>query len=304
MVSKNFINLIQFLPLAILTSLIKIYFATKKLRSFFRKKNRILDDKGVPYIQYGFVDGIYIGKQRNPVTISQEAINHYEKFSKTKDEKLKRLVINNADWLVENSIEKNDYAILEYNFPFPVYDFKKPWKSAMAQGQAIQALIFTHKITQNEKYLKSAKKLLNSFFVEVENGGVTYKDSEHEWWYEEYASETGKIPRVLNGMIFALLGIYDFFQYTNDKNAMYLFEQGIRSLKKNLSKFDFNDGYSYYDLLGRPARKYHKVHLDLLKKLFEITNEKIFYKYYEKWKDFDFLKHQSELVARDIKNLN
>jgi uncharacterized protein YyaL (SSP411 family) len=45
----------------------------------------------------------------------------------------------------------------------------------MAQGRALQALIKAHEVTGQNKYLDSAKMLLNSFFVELKDGGVTYK---------------------------------------------------------------------------------------------------------------------------------
>jgi len=303
MVPKYLKKFAKILPNPLLIFLVKIYFYSKKTGLFsWKKNNRIFDDKGVPYVNYEYVEGIYIGNQRNPVSISQEAFTIYKKFEKTKDEKSKKLLINNADWLVENSNNHNDYAILEYNFPWPVYDLEKPWRSAMAQGQAIQALIKADKISANKKYLETALSLLNSFYIEVKKGGVTYKDSENEWWYEEYASNKGKIPRVLNGMIFALLGINDFYKYTNNNNAKFLFEQGIRSLKKNLPKYDYENGYSFYDLLGRPSRKYHAVHVELMKKLFEITDEKIFRIYYEKWKDYDYFQNLPGLIVKEIKN--
>ena len=54
----------------------------------------------------------------------------------------------------------------------------------MAQAQAIQVLIRAYELTHELKYLNSAKKLLSSFFVEVEDGGVTYKTPNEGWWFE------------------------------------------------------------------------------------------------------------------------
>jgi heparosan-N-sulfate-glucuronate 5-epimerase len=59
----------------------------------------------------------------------------------------------------------------------------------MAHGLAIRAFIFAYQLIEDEKYLNAAKSLLNSFFVEVVDGGVTHKDSDSSWWYEEYASK-------------------------------------------------------------------------------------------------------------------
>ena len=106
------------------------------------------------------------------------------------------------------------------------------------------------------------------------------------WWYEEYASndKNTKISRVLNGILFTVLGIYDYYKYTNDAEAKLLFDKGINSIKKEISKYNDN-GYSYYDLLGMPAKDYHQTHVVLLKKLYNITGEPILIQYSDLWKN-------------------
>ena len=244
----------------------------------------ILDERGVPIVDYGYVSGVYIGKQRNPVTVSQKALEYYENYEKG-DENQKYLFLNCADWLVNNSIPYDNYLILEYRFPWPIYNMTPPWRSGMAQGKAFQVLIRAHNITNDEKYLNTAKKLLNAFFYEVEDGGVTYKTSNDGWWYEEYADEGGKASRVLNGMMFALLGIHEYYEYTKDPDAKYLFDQGVLALKRSLPHYDM-DGYSYYDILGHPSGKYHKIHIWQLERMYNITHEKIFKEYHDKWNSY------------------
>lgn len=237
-----------------------------------------LDDNGIPYVDLG-----EIGRQRNPITISQKIFHYYQDY-KAGDETARQFLINNADWLVDNAVTYGNYSILEYDFPWPVYDMTPKWRSGMAQGLAIQALINAHEITGDRKYIDSAKMLLNSFFVEVKDGGVTYKTTAG-WWYEEYADVGGKEPRVLNGMMYTLLGIHEYYQYTGNNNAKHLFDQGIVALKNDLSLYD-NNGYSYYDILGAPAWEYHNVHIELSDQLYNITKEKTFKQYHDKWENF------------------
>ena len=52
---------------------------------------------------------------------------------------------------------------------------KPPWFSSMAQSQAIQALIKANNLTNDNRYLNLSDRLLNAFFIEVKDGGVTYK---------------------------------------------------------------------------------------------------------------------------------
>jgi len=244
----------------------------------------IFDQDGIPIVNYGFHGLEYVGSQRNPITTSQKLFDYYSDYKETGNPISKQFVINNANWLVSNSKIQGNYSILFTNFTWFTNDMPNPWRSGMAQGQGLQALVKAHKLTNNSTYLVTAESLLNSFFVEVKNGGVTYKSTNAGWWYEEYAHEKGKESRVLNGMMFAVLGIYEYYQYTNDTKAKFLFDKGIEALKHDLSKYD-KEGYSYYNVLGKTAPKnYHSVHVNLTKELFDITNEPIFNKYYLKWR--------------------
>lgn len=254
------------------------------------------DSYGIPIVHYGEILGVYIGKQRNPVTVSQRALDYYERCMQG-DERDRQLFLNCADWLIDNMVWHDGYTILEYAFPWPIYDLTPPWRSGMAHGQAIQVLVRAHKITNEQKYLESAKRLLRSFFVEVQNGGVTYKTESDGWWYEEYAGDGAKESRVLNGMLFALLGIQELHTYTGDLDAKYLFEQGILALKRDLPAYDKN-GYSYYDILGNPAGYYHKIHIQLLAQLYGITKEEILKAYHDRWQAYK----EPPFIVRLVRN--
>ena len=56
------------------------------------------------------------------------------------------------------------------------------------------------------------------------------------------------------------------------------------ALKNNLATYDGN-GYTYYDSLKTIATHfYHKIHADLLDKLYNLTSDPLFKKYRDKWK--------------------
>lgn len=240
----------------------------------------------IPIVDYGYLNGKYIGPQLNPITIAQSVLKDYKKLQKDHydNDKLKTNIILKADWFLSQAQNMGGYSVLQYNFDFPPRGMIHPWISGMAQAQAIQALIIAHNLTKNTEYLNLADQLLNSFFVSVEQGGVTYKDKDG-WWYEEYASEENdKEHRVLNGMGFTLLGIYSYYQYTNSSTAKFLFNKGLESFVNNLPKYDVYP-LSLYDLLGKPADEfYHKIHLQILDKLLRITDNKLIKNYYDEWK--------------------
>ncbi len=275
----------------IVTLLLVVVFARLATNAYWRLANdRVagpfkitVDLWGVPVVDYGYVDGVYVGRQRNPVTVSRTGLDYYVCHQKG-GRSCRQLFLNCANWLLDNRVVHNNYAVLEYAFDWPKYGMTSPWRSAMAQGQAIQVLIRAYGLTGDAKYRDAAEDLLNSFFVEVDKGGVTYKTSTRGWWYEEYADEGAQESRVLNGMMFALLGIYEYYEYTEDREAKYLFDQGIVALRTSLRDYD-GKGCSYYDIFGNPAQAdYHAIHVRLLDRLYDITGEETFRQYRDRWR--------------------
>lgn len=245
------------------------------------------DKNNIPIIDYGIMGDVNIGKQYNPITISQYADRYYNEYIKYNNQSSKQNFLNHVDWLVNNSIKEGNYTFFAYDFPFPPYHLKPPWYSAMAQGEAVVPLINAYKITENKSYLITARNGLNVLFIDINDPckcGVTYKTPTQGWWYEEYANGRENGPRVLNGMMFTLVDIYYYYNFTQDPKALYLFDQGILSLKNNLHNYDKNGTYSSYDKIkGYAPFQYHIVHVCLLDKLYTITKDSFFKQYYDNW---------------------
>ena len=269
---------------------ITAYSVSSKKQSHAKSSELIqaLDNNHVPIVDYGYVNGIYVGPARNPITIAHKALSYYDALKiDAGNAKAKKSLINNANWLVDNAVTHGNYSIFEYKFQWPPYGLKQPWYSAMAQGEGIKALVRAYEVTKDKKYLDTAKMLLGSFFVEVKDEGVTYKTS-NGWWYEEYASkDEPRESRVLNGMMYALLGVHEYYDYTHDSKAKYIFDQGVTALKNSLPRYNYRDNYTYYDILGNISPlQYHKAVIQTLGPLYDITKEQIFKTYFYKWKHF------------------
>lgn len=284
-----FILLVITIPLSNFTEDISTKLIVSVLSIFEDKTashNIIYDNSGVPIVDYGYTGGVFIGEQRNPITISQQAFA-YEKCYRNGNKSCMRLFLNSTDWLVENAVQYDNFTVWEYDFPWTKYNMTPPWRSGMAQGHGIQALSIAYNLTGDERYLKAARSALNSFYVEIEEGGVTIKEKDG-WWYEEYADEEGTNPKVLNGMIFALIGIHEYYKVTGDENAKYLFDKGIIALKNNLANYDAG-GWSYYDSAGNLASKnYHQIHVEQLSYLYNITKDPTFKHYHDTWKNYTY----------------
>lgn len=257
------------------------------------------DEKGIPYL----IEGT-IGKQRNPMTVCNKALFYHDQFIRGDSSQL-ILFLNCVDWLTENVTQQNDFSVLKYNYNWPFYNMVAPWRSGLANGVSLQVFAKAHAITHREKYLTMGKQILNSFYVEVSNGGVTYQSKKKGWWFEEFSDEGGYVSRVLNGHMFALVGLHDYFMYTNDSSANYLFKQGLLALKNNLFKYDKGEGHSFYDLRGTPANiKYHFIHVDLLEKLFAISGDPMYKFYAQKWGTYKPPLLTTRLVTLPLKRID
>lgn len=243
---------------------------------------RTFDNNGIYLTDYGG----NLGKQYNPVSISQYALINYNYYINMGELRYKNDFLKHADWLVKNQvITSQGFGIWQYNFDFKGnnYNCKKPWISAMAQGQAMSVLTRAYQLTQEEKYLKTAEKALGSFAVLDKDGGVRYIDNDGSVFYLEYACDTEPPARVLNGFIFSLLGLHDYYLTTGNRKALNFFEEGLSTLKTRLLDYDTGK-WTTYDLLGTKASEdYHRLHSKLLYELYFITGDQFFLKTAEKW---------------------
>ena len=226
-----------------------------------------IDRNGIPLVDYDKVykknrwyfrnyKNMKFGVHYTPVTIAQYAFGLLYKYNRDNVEKELSLFKKCADWFVANIKDKGDYGVWEYTCIQPVYDIKPPWISAIAQGEAISVLLRAYQIFNNEEYLTTAKKAFNSF----KRTDIVYLDEDKNIWYEEYPNQPHN--HVLNGFIFALLGLFDFYRLNKDSESFELWTGGIKTLEKNIGLYD--SGYwSRYDLLYKRivGDDYHNIHI-------------------------------------------
>jgi len=207
------------------------------------------DEQGIPLRDYGG----NIGVQYQPVGIAQYALGNWDLWLETYDDQYRQKFFKIADWFCKNLVDKGDFGVWEYQFDYPRFHLKAPWPSAMSQGEGISVLARAYQLTQDKRYLQCAQKALEAFKFPITRGGVRYQDEKGFVWYEEYPSPPPlEPPHVLNGFIFALFGVYDFYKITGSDEALRLFMDGITTLKVNLWRYDlgFWSRYDLTDLYG------------------------------------------------------
>src|SRR5208337_5395917 len=112
-------------------------------------------------------------------------------------------------------------------------------------------LLRAHAHAASQKYQSAADKAFVALTRPIAEGGVLLEDvSEHNeknLWIEEYLVDPP--THILNGFIWALWGVFDFWLASADASAKNIFDRGVDTLVRNLPRFDI--GYwSLYEQSG------------------------------------------------------
>ncbi|QDF29513.1 D-glucuronyl C5-epimerase family protein [Halarcobacter anaerophilus] len=268
----------------------------------YAKQNE--DSKGIPLLKF---------KGRNiyyPINISQVALHYYKNYYETNNENSKKYFLKLAQWHLNNFTDNGKWGgwYCEDNLRESSYNLPSRWISAMSQGFGLSVMIEAYGLTKNKRYLDIAKKVLNSFEISTVDGGIS-SNWGNNIWFEEYPTTPQK--HVLNGFIFALAGLYDYYKYTKNEKAKILFEDGITALKEHISSFDagFNSYYSMsenvklHTIASATGWKYHHLHIAQLLWVYTVTGDEYFKSYAHKFLQQDFGDTLNYGLQKRIKNI-
>lgn len=185
-------------------------------------------------------------------------------------------------WLDENKITFYDSVVWRVN-ENKQYNLPQGWISGMYQGQALSLYLRAFQMYKDEHYLKTAKLIFNSFQYDYEEGGFKRIDEHGCLWFEEYPTSTPSY--VLNGYIYSILGIYDYYRVTKDEKALKIWNDCLHTLKTNLHKYDVWY-WSVYDQLKEQLASYYyqkNVHVPLMQIMYQLTGDEMYNHYAVKW---------------------
>ena len=197
-----------------------------------------------------------------------------------------------ANWLVLHQDDQGGWPnMITRKLANGMLQLPPGWYSAMAQGQAMSLLTRAYVRTKNKKYLDSALRATNVFEIPSVEGGVLAKFMDKYNWYEEYPTMPSSF--VLNGFMYALIGLYDLKVIAPSSKAQHaerLYNLGIQSLKAMLPFFDTGSG-SIYDLrhttLGTAPNlarwDYHTTHINQLLLLATVEQDPVFELTAKRW---------------------
>jgi heparosan-N-sulfate-glucuronate 5-epimerase len=244
------------------------------------------DATGIPMLDYRGA----IGRQYNPIAIAQWGLANYNRSWQSRDEAHGKLTIKAADWLVAN-LEENLQGLRVWNHHFD-WEYrstlKAPWYSGLAQGQGISLLLRAYVETQDDRYQQAADRAWVALSNPINEGGVLFEDEERNLWIEEYLVDPP--THILNGFIWALWGVFDFWLVRADSSARQIFDRGIHTLLANLPRYD--TGYwSLYEQSGTHLKMlaspfYHRLHIVQLRVMAMLTGDARFTIFADRWETY------------------
>ena len=233
------------------------------------------DDAGLPMRRYRTV-----GLQYNPTRIAAFALAHYNRFLRTNDASSREAFLRAAGWFAASKD-----AIWYYRFDWN--ELRGPWISCMAQGEGISVLVRAFRLTSEDRYLDCASKALVPLANYIGEGGVRSR-IDGDWdFLEEFP--TSDPVHVLNGSLYALIGVHDLMRIDSEAGRRVRFPDLIRSLEANLGRWDL--GYwSAYDLASEESAPrnaataaYHRLHITQLTYLGEVLGNSAFLSKARQW---------------------
>jgi hypothetical protein len=244
------------------------------------------DSDGIPMLDYHG----RIGLQYNPIAISQWGLGNYNRFCRSRYGEHRKKFLAASNWLRAH-LEQNASGIWVWNHHFD-WEYrtplKSPWYSGLAQGQGISLLLRTYRETGDASYLEAAQKAFLSFTKSTAEGGVTFTDRDGDLWIEEYI--VSPPTHILNGFMWAVWGVYDYFLATGDAFARTLFEASVHTLVNNIARYDL-EFWSLYEqsstalpMVASPF--YHQLHIVQLRVMHFLTGESQFLHYAERWESY------------------
>ena len=247
----------------------------------------LIDENGIPYNILTSGEKIYF-----PGTIFQYALGLYDLYLENEDKKYLKHFLKLANWAMKEQDINGKWECMSI-----LHNSIHESQSAMCQSEGISVLVRAYVQTHNKNYLDKAKMAMDLMIKPSNFGGTCYYDGNNVI-FQEYVSKYNQ--SVLNGWIFSLFGLYDYYLITKDSKIKILLDKSLKTLSSLLDKYD-RKFWTNYDLVGTIASpSYHDIHIMQLSVLYDIFEDKNFLKYAKKWENYQKSKF-NKIIAMFIK---
>jgi heparosan-N-sulfate-glucuronate 5-epimerase len=235
------------------------------------------DKNGVPMVGWG------AKASYSSVNIAQYGFIIHDFWLKTK--RADYLEVMEACLAILISLESNEEKGIFFRETHESDRYKLPknWVSAMAQGECLSFYLRMFQILNDDTILQKCHLIFNAMMVPVSENGVKTIDENGFHWLEEYPSTPASY--VLNGFIYAIFGIQDYYRVTKSEIASIELKNYFNTLEHNIENFDAGF-WSYYDLQYKELVKFYyqkNVHAPQMQAMYRLTGNQTYNLLYKKW---------------------
>lgn len=227
------------------------------------------DDDTIPTTIVDSGEEIYFS-----IAIFQYGLGAYDLFLLSGDKSMLEKTLACAKWAIDNQQKDGSWVTFEY-------ENKQHPYSSMAQGEGISLLCRAYLETLDQKYMHAIQRAYAFMILPIERGGTTKYINNKVFFYE-----CTNDPLILNGWIFSIWGLWDYCKLVNDEDAKNILERTLLTLEKKISEFDIGYWSLYEDGKRICSPFYHKLHVQQLKVMYDLTEREIYKKYYVKWDNY------------------
>ncbi|MEU4479676.1 D-glucuronyl C5-epimerase family protein [Micromonospora sp. NPDC023966] len=221
----------------------------------------------------------------HPVAQAQWALRNLTSWEATNDRRYLDRAIANAQRNLDRRVESRGAWWYPYEFDLtrckgrPV--IKATWYSGMSQGQLLSVFVRLFEETGDAKWKEAADKTFLSLTLPPDEKApwAVWTDPDGYLWLEEYPeSDALRGERVMNGHIFSMFGVYDYWRITKDSRAVTIFDGAASTVRRYLpSKIRVEDWASRYSIKCTHNHvKYHQVHTRQTLSLYGVTHAPAF----------------------------
>lgn len=273
------------------------YTTTPVTPDFYASTARTLVDLDDPAVDS---DGALIsqmthgrGPGYHPVALAQYGLAALGSFQLTGDPEYLRRAEATAHKLLDGATATDDGALwFAYPFEHSLHGdesmtLSAPWYSGMAQGQGLSLFVRLAETSSDPAWAKAADQTFLTFqpgeqgsespegpwFAHVDSGGCL--------WFEEYVGSV-EPTQVVNGHIYAMYGVADYFRLTQDPTAAELFDGAATTVVQSFATYRAPGDVSYYcaaqyckDAEWQPG-SYHRGVVRQLETLSLMTSDRTF----------------------------
>lgn len=242
-------------------------------------ENMEFDSAGIPQKVYRRQ-----GPQYNPLFIAWWGLYALERYLRKGDQHDLEKSLAQVRWLKANAQCRADGAVVwpcHFTWREGRCLLESGWISAMYQSVVISLLVRGYRVTGDKELLDLCVKGTRVFHQSVQEGGVRTVERGHVL-YEEYPAFP--LPRVLDGFLFSLLGLYDLAVQTHAPEVETLLQQGVEGLTASIGTWDYRGKWSWYGTHGYLCPpQYHTLNYLLLAILGRLMDDTALTRHAAQW---------------------